>query len=155
MLTLDAWEPTVDEGEAENGGDSSVKPAGAEEGNAAARRPTPSPLDSLHVEDELDAAEPEEQTREGGEQRGGRNRGSRAAAVARVSFPGAAREREEAHGGGRERGGGGSTRGACYAARGGTTELGRRGPRAAGAVDDRGIPVDDDDFAENPLEQEK
>ena len=132
-----------------------MKPAGAEEGNARRRRCTAPERDSLRADDQRDAAEPKEQAREGGEQRGGRNRGSRAAAVARVSFPGAAREREEAHGGGRERGGGGSTRGACYAARGGTTELGRRGPRAAGAVDDRGIPVDDHDFAENPLEQEK
>ena len=68
VLTLDMWEPTVDEGEVGNSGDSSVKLAGAEEGNARHGQPRPSPLDSLVVGDERDAAKPEEQVRKEGEQ---------------------------------------------------------------------------------------
>ena len=141
MLTLDTWGPTGDEGEVESSGNPSVKPAGAEEGSVRHGQTRSSPLDSSRVEDEVVVAEPEQQTRGRGEWRCGRNRRSCAAAF--LGFlSGAARERESSARGGRERGGGGSTRGgACYAARGGSGELGRRGPRAAGAVDDRDPPV--------------
>ena len=131
-----------------------MKPAGAEEGNARHGRPRPSSVDSRRVEDELDAAEPEEQTRGRGEQRSGRNRGSCAAAV--LGFLSGRGQRERGSARGRERES--SSRehaGGPYAARGGTTELGRWGSRAAGAVDDRGIPVDDGGFAGSPLDSEK
>ena len=81
MLTLDAWGPTVDEGEGSNSGNRPPEFVGAERGTGQHGRPTPSSLDSWRVEDELDVAEPEKQTREGGEQWSGRNRGSPAAAV--------------------------------------------------------------------------
>ena len=94
MLTLDAWEPTSDEGEVESSGNPSVKPAGAEEGSARHGQTRSSPLDSSRVEDEVVVAEPEQQTRGRGEWRSGRNRGSCAAAV--LGFlSGAAREREQ------------------------------------------------------------
>ena len=67
MLTLDVWGPTGNEGEARNSGNPSVKPAGAEEGNARHGQPRSSPLDSWCVEDELVDAEPEKQTRGRGE----------------------------------------------------------------------------------------
>ena len=126
MLTLDAWEPTGDEGEVESSGNPSVKPAGAEEGSVRHGQTRSSPLDSSRVEDDVVVAEPEQQTRGRGEWRSGRKRGSCAAAVLGF-FPGAARERA-AHGGGRERGGGREHTGGPYAARGGLGELGRRGP---------------------------
>ena len=81
MLTLDAWEPTVDEGEDSNSGNRPPEFVGAERGTGQHGRPTPSSLDPWRMEGELDVAEPEKQTREGGEQWSGRNRGSPAAAV--------------------------------------------------------------------------
>ena len=67
---------------------------------------------------------------------------------------GAIREREGASRGERELQQA-STRGEPFTARERTGGVGRRGPRAAGAVVARVLTMDNDSFAESPLDPEK